>query len=60
MQDNSGQITKDELREVLEGTAVNDDNIWNELIREADTDNDGQICFEEFKQMMMNYANSHI
>jgi Ca2+-binding EF-hand superfamily protein len=48
------------LREVLAGTAVNDDKIWDELISEADTNNDGQICFEEFKQMMMNYANINI
>jgi len=60
--DGDGQITKEELAEVvasLEGT----DDTGNrklmdglkraqELILEADTDGDGQISFEEFMEMM--------
>ena len=45
---------------MLTGTAVNNDKIWEELISEADDNKDGQICFEEFKQMMANYANRNI
>lgn len=58
--DNNGQITKDELQAVLAGTSVNDTKIWDDLINEADTNHDSQICFEEFKQMMLNYANKRI
>lgn len=58
--DQNGQITKDELQEVLAGTSVNDPRVWDILISEADTNHDGQISFSEFKQMMLNYADKNI
>ena len=59
-QDHNGQITKDELQEVLAGSSVNDPRVWDALISEADTNHDGQISFEEFRQMMLNYAEKNI
>lgn len=43
--DRKGAITADELRQVL-GLSCSEDA--EELLREADTDGDGRICYEEF------------
>lgn len=48
--DNSGSITKDELMDVLKDISRED---AGRLLLEADTDMDGMISFEEFKEMMM-------
>mmetsp|Transcript_113567 Transcript_113567/g.355171 ORF Transcript_113567/g.355171 Transcript_113567/m.355171 type:complete len:512 (-) Transcript_113567:430-1965(-) len=51
-----GKITQEELREVLNSDSVGEgfgiDQI-NEIMQSVDTDNSGNIDFEEFKQMMM-------
>lgn len=48
--DSSGYITLENLREVL-GNGYSDEEI-QEIIREADTDNDGKVDKDEFIQMM--------
>lgn len=49
--DGNGQITLDELREVLGGDE--DDEDIKQLISQVDKDGDGQINFDEFKDMMV-------
>ncbi|CAI2359896.1 unnamed protein product [Moneuplotes crassus] len=49
--DGNGEITLDELREVLCGDE-DDEDIRN-LIKKVDKNGDGQINFEEFKDMML-------
>ena len=59
--DKSGSISVDEIKEVLGvKKKLTDDNIWNELIREADADGNGEIDFEEFKKMMSRLVNEDI
>nr|GMC75850.1 calcium-dependent protein kinase 10-like [Ipomoea batatas] len=51
--DGSGYIDIDELREALADEFGDCDiNVVNEIMREVDTDKDGQISFEEFVAMM--------
>lgn len=47
-----GNISGDEIRRILgQGKKINE-RVWKELIDEVDTNNDGQIDFDEFKAMM--------
>jgi len=52
--DNNGYISASELRQVMInlGEKLTDEEI-NEMIREADNDDDGQVNYEEFVKMMM-------
>ena len=52
--DGSGKISADELRQVLgrEGVASNSPEFWENLVREADKNGDGEIDFGEFMDMM--------
>lgn len=52
--DNSGFITASELKEVLDPltdqkTSASD---WKRIVNEIDINGDGQISFDEFKQLM--------
>mmetsp|Transcript_30594 Transcript_30594/g.22679 ORF Transcript_30594/g.22679 Transcript_30594/m.22679 type:complete len:118 (-) Transcript_30594:47-400(-) len=50
--DGSGSISANEVKEVL-GVGKNiDEKVWNDIILEVDGNGDGEISFEEFKQMM--------
>ncbi|XP_028784881.1 calcium-dependent protein kinase 1-like isoform X2 [Neltuma alba] len=49
--DGSGYITQDELQQVCEEIGL--ENVrWEEIMREADQDNDGRIDYNEFVAMM--------
>uniref|UniRef100_A0A5B7ASQ0 non-specific serine/threonine protein kinase n=1 Tax=Davidia involucrata TaxID=16924 RepID=A0A5B7ASQ0_DAVIN len=51
--DGSGFIELDELREALaDESGETDADVLNEIMREVDTDKDGQISYEEFVAMM--------
>lgn len=41
--DGNGSITKEELKEVLGGEQVLDDEVWTELVHEVDTNGDGVV-----------------
>lgn len=47
--DGSGTISKDEIKEALGGL---DEKLVEEIIREVDQNNDGEISFEEFEKLM--------
>lgn len=52
IQDNSGALDVSELKNVFRGANVSDE-MWNEIIKEVDENQDGQIQFQEFKKMML-------
>lgn len=50
--DGNGTLTTDEIRSIL-GVGKNmSEKVWEEIIREVDTNNDGIVSFEEFQRMM--------
>jgi calcium-dependent protein kinase len=49
--DNSGKISANELRAMLSSTSV-DDQTWNEIIQEVDSNGDGEIDLREFESMV--------
>ena len=51
--DGNGLISEAELRHVMinSGVELSDDDEPGEMIREADTDSDGQLNYEEFENM---------
>ena len=53
-QDNSGTISRAELKKFFETSEKKDDELWNEIFSEIDLDGDGEITFEEFKKGMTN------
>lgn len=55
--DNSGTITKDELKVVFGKQHQYDDSFWEIMIREVDKNGDGVIDIHEFSEMMMSLNN---
>ncbi|XP_078447776.1 calcium-dependent protein kinase 2-like [Wolffia australiana] len=58
--DNSGYITKDELKHAMEEHGMGDVNSIREIISEVDADNDGRINYEEFCAMMRSGMQPHV
>ncbi|KAK6229722.1 hypothetical protein QUC31_001785 [Theobroma cacao] len=45
-------ITRDELETAMKEYGMGDNDTIKEIISEVDTDNDGKINYEEFRDMM--------
>lgn len=56
--DKSGGISASELKQILgdSNRKINDD-VWKKMINEIDLNGDGQISFDEFKNMMLKVIN---
>lgn len=50
--DNSGYITRDELKAAMKDYGMGDEETIREIISEVDADNDGRINYDEFCSMM--------
>jgi calcium-dependent protein kinase len=55
-QDGSGTISIEEIRQILGGAGAIDKKVWQDLVKEVDENGDGQISFQEFKEMMLKVA----
>ena len=54
--DSSGSISAEEIKSVLGvGKKAGKEDIWDDIVKEVDVDGDGEISFEEFKQMMLKF-----
>ena len=51
--DKSGKISVIELKAMLQGNDVVDDKVWEDLIRQADLNGDGEIEYSEFKDLLL-------
>ena len=51
-QDNSGKISVSELRDILGVAIISGNSDWEELIKEVDSNGDGELDLSEFKSMM--------
>ncbi len=66
--DGSGTITADEIKKLLggkgnagTGDAIDvDDNEWEQILKEVDEDNNGEISFEEFRDMILRVFNLQV
>ena len=51
--DKSGKISAGEIKEVLEEENAYDPEIWAKIVRDADQNDDGEIDFKEFAEMIL-------
>jgi calcium-dependent protein kinase len=51
--DRSGKISLLEFKETFGVTEIVDDAVWDELIKQADQNNDGEIEFTEFRDLLL-------
>ena len=52
--DGSGTITVDEIKMTLDGGQLADDEAWDLILKEADSNGDGCIDLKEFIELMQN------
>lgn len=50
--DGGGTISAPEVGEILGGATRKDDKIWKEIVSQVDGDENGEIDYDEFKEMM--------
>lgn len=51
--DNSGTISADELKKVLQGDMESDESVWQEIIQLVDQNGDGEIDLHEFQDLIL-------
>lgn len=51
--DGSGTISANELKRLLAGGNVCEDSIWSEIIKNVDSNGDGEIDFREFEKIIL-------
>ena len=52
--DNNGKLSVEEIKHVFGGNEEG----WKKIIKEVDTNNDGEVDFEEFKTLMLGWNNN--
>ena len=57
-EDNSGEIEISELRDTLGNSKEISEEVWLQLMHEADSNSDGKISYQEFNDLIrhFNYA----
>ena len=52
-EDGNGFISNDEIKSLFQGLGSDSENIVNEIVKQVDENNDGQISMTEFKNMIL-------
>lgn len=53
--DGSGKINLNEIKAIFNNTSVKDDQVFQNMISQADNNNDGEISLDEFKTLMLSF-----
>jgi calcium-dependent protein kinase len=53
--DGSGKISTDEIMQIFNNTELKDKAVFDKMINEADENGDGEISYEEFKDLMTKF-----
>lgn len=56
--DNSGKISPEEFKNVLQGSFEYGEEVWKQIVKLADKNRDGEIDFNEFVQMIVNQTSA--
>ena len=54
--DGGGTIEAAEIAQILGKDVSDNEQVWLDVIKEVDTNNDGMVDFEEFQTMMLKLA----
>jgi Ca2+-binding EF-hand superfamily protein len=54
--DGSGKISLSEIKSIFNNPKLKDDKVFENLLLEADDNNDGEICLEEFIVIMQKFV----
>jgi calcium-dependent protein kinase len=53
--DGSGKISTDEIMQIFNNAELKDKSIFEKIVGEADENGDGEISYEEFKNLMTKF-----
>jgi calcium-dependent protein kinase len=53
--DGSGKISTDEIMAIFNSTDIKDRSVFDKIVKDADENGDGEISYEEFKNIMTNF-----
>ena len=56
--DGGGSISPDEIKQVLGAGRKFDDRIWNQILAEFDIDGDGEVDYQEFRDIIIRWTTS--
>ena len=55
-EDSNGKISADELKKLLQDDSFQNDELWTDIIKQADQNSDGVIDFKEFTDLVLKSA----
>jgi calcium-dependent protein kinase len=53
--DGSGKINIDEIMQIFNNKDINDKSVFEKIVKEADENGDGEISYEEFRDLMTKF-----
>jgi calcium-dependent protein kinase len=53
--DGSGKISTEEIMQIFNNTDLKDKSVFEKILKDADDNGDGEISYEEFKDLMTKF-----